>query len=91
MTARSPGPAAAPALALKPIGRRPHARGVEDVRGRVPCDVGEPTGPRDVEARRLLDDPASVDVVLRNGAERAGAIADPIVAEAERLVGFLRV
>jgi hypothetical protein len=29
--------------------------------------------------------------VLRDGAERAAAIADPIVAEAERLVGFLRV
>ena len=42
------------------------------------------------ETRRLLDDPASVDAVLRDGAERAAAIADPIVAEAERLVGFLR-
>jgi tryptophanyl-tRNA synthetase len=41
-------------------------------------------------ARRWLDDPASVDAVLRDGAERAAAIADPIVAEAERLVGFLR-
>src|SRR6516165_4076158 len=41
--------------------------------------------------QRLLDDPASVDAVLRDGAERAAAIADPIVAEAERLVGFLRV
>jgi hypothetical protein len=28
--------------------------------------------------------------VLRIGAHRAAAIADPIVAEAERLVGFLR-
>jgi tryptophanyl-tRNA synthetase len=43
------------------------------------------------ETRRLLNDPASVDAVLRNGAERAAAIADPIVAEAERLVGFLQV
>jgi tryptophanyl-tRNA synthetase len=43
------------------------------------------------ETRRWLDDPASVDVVLSDGAERAAAIADPIVAEAERLVGFLRV
>ena len=42
------------------------------------------------ETRRLLDDPASVDAVLRDGAARAAAIADPIVAEAERLVGFLR-
>ncbi len=43
------------------------------------------------ETRRLLADPATIDTVLRAGAERAAEIADPIVAEAERLVGFLRV
>jgi tryptophanyl-tRNA synthetase len=42
------------------------------------------------ETRLLLDDPRHIDGVLRDGAERAAAIADPIVAEAERLVGFLR-
>ena len=42
------------------------------------------------ETRRLLDDPASVDAVLRDGAQRAAALADPIVDEAERLVGFLK-
>ena len=42
------------------------------------------------ETRRLLDDPASVDAVLRDGARRAAALADPIVDEAERLVGFLK-
>jgi tryptophanyl-tRNA synthetase len=42
------------------------------------------------ETRRLLDDPAGIDAVLRDGAQRAAAVADPIVAEAERLVGFLR-
>ena len=42
------------------------------------------------ETRRLLADPGAVDAVLRDGAARAAAIADPIVAEAERLVGFLR-
>ena len=42
------------------------------------------------ETRRLLADPGSVDAVLRDGAARAAAIADPIVAEAERLVGFLK-
>jgi tryptophanyl-tRNA synthetase len=40
--------------------------------------------------RRLLDDPATLDALLRDGAERARAIADPIVDEAERRVGFLR-
>jgi tryptophanyl-tRNA synthetase len=43
------------------------------------------------ETDRLLTDPAAIDAVLREGAGRAAAIADPIVAEAERLVGFLRV
>ena len=33
--------------------------------------------------------PARLDALLRDGAARAAAIADPIVAEAERLVGFL--
>ncbi len=42
------------------------------------------------ETERLLADPAQIDAVLWEGAERAAAIADPIVAEAERLVGFLR-
>jgi len=41
------------------------------------------------EMQRLLDDPASLDAALRLGAERAEAIANPIVAEAERIVGFL--
>ena len=31
----------------------------------------------------------ALDAALRLGAERAEAIADPIVAEAERIVGFL--
>jgi tryptophanyl-tRNA synthetase len=42
------------------------------------------------ETKRLLDDTAAVDAVLRDGAQRAAAIADPIVAEVERLVGFVR-
>jgi len=42
------------------------------------------------ETRRLLADPASIDAVLRDGALRAAAIADPIVAEVEKLVGFIR-
>jgi len=43
------------------------------------------------ETRRLLADPGTVDAVLRDGAARAAAIANPIVDEAERLVGFLKV
>jgi tryptophanyl-tRNA synthetase len=47
--------------------------------------------PIGAETKHLLDDPAGLDAILRDGAARAAALADPIVAEAERLVGFLRV
>ncbi len=40
--------------------------------------------------QRLLDDPVSVDAVLRDGAERAAAIADPNEPQPERLVGIMR-
>ena len=53
--------------------------------------VVEKLAPIAGETRRLLADPGYVDGVLRDGARRAAAIADPIVAEAERLVGFLQV
>jgi len=43
------------------------------------------------ETRRLLDDEGSLLQILRSGAERAEAIADPIVRETERLVGFVNV
>jgi tryptophanyl-tRNA synthetase len=49
----------------------------------------EKLAPIAAETRRLLADPGVLDGVLRDGGERAAAIADPIVAEAERLVGFL--
>jgi tryptophanyl-tRNA synthetase len=45
--------------------------------------------PIQAEMTRLLGDKAALDAALRLGAERAEAIADPIVAEAERIVGFL--
>ena len=50
----------------------------------------EKLSPIAAETRRLLADPGHVDTVLRDGANRAAAIADPIVSEAERLVGFLK-
>jgi tryptophanyl-tRNA synthetase len=43
------------------------------------------------ETRRLLADPGTVDAILRDGAAKAEALALPIVEEAERLVGFLKV
>jgi tryptophanyl-tRNA synthetase len=51
----------------------------------------EQLGPVGTEMQRLMADPGYVDGVLRDGAERATAIADPILREAQRLVGFLQV
>lgn len=42
------------------------------------------------ETRRLMGDRAHLMQVLRQGAERARAVSEPIVNEAEKLVGFLR-
>jgi len=38
--------------------------------------------------RGLLADPAQIDQVLADGAEKARAIADPVLAETKRIVGF---
>ncbi|HTN12229.1 MAG TPA: tryptophan--tRNA ligase [Acetobacteraceae bacterium] len=43
------------------------------------------------ETQRLLADQAALDGILRESAQKAAAIAEPIVSEAERLVGFLKV
>ena len=45
--------------------------------------------PIQAEMQRLLGDHAALDAALRLGAQRAAAIAEPIVTEAERVVGFL--
>ncbi len=45
--------------------------------------------PISAEANRLLADPAQIDALLQSGGRRAGAIADPVVEEAERIVGFV--
>jgi tryptophanyl-tRNA synthetase len=42
------------------------------------------------ETRRWLADTDELDRILRDGARRAAALAEPIVNEAERLVGFLK-
>jgi tryptophanyl-tRNA synthetase len=47
-------------------------------------------GPIGAEMKRLLADPGAIDAILRRGAEKAGAIADPILADARRLMGFLQ-
>ena len=45
-------------------------------------------GPVTAEMRRLMADPAEVDRVLMAGAERARAVAAPILAETRAKVGF---
>ncbi|MCH7832600.1 MAG: tryptophan--tRNA ligase [Proteobacteria bacterium] len=42
------------------------------------------------EMRRLMDDPGHVDGVIADGAKRARAIAEPILAEVHDILGFLR-
>lgn len=50
----------------------------------------EKMGPLATEMQRLLDDPAEIDRILGDGADRAAAIAEPILAETYDVVGFLR-
>ncbi|MGE0422831.1 MAG: tryptophan--tRNA ligase [Reyranellaceae bacterium] len=47
-------------------------------------------GPIGAEMQRLMKDPGHVDSVLREGGERCRAIAEPILAEVYRTVGFLK-
>ena len=47
-------------------------------------------GPVQDELRRLMDDPAYVDSLIADGARRARAIAEPILADVHDIVGFLR-
>ncbi|WP_043745660.1 tryptophan--tRNA ligase [Paramagnetospirillum magneticum] len=47
-------------------------------------------GPINTEMKRLMTDTAHIDAVLRSGAERADAIAAPIIKDVYDIVGFLR-
>ena len=51
--------------------------------------VVEKLSPISAELRRLEADPGYLQSVLSDGAERAAAVADPVVAEAKEIVGFL--
>jgi tryptophanyl-tRNA synthetase len=46
--------------------------------------------PIGAEIRRLMADPVEIDRILGEGAERAHAIADPILAKTKDIVGFIR-
>ena len=47
-------------------------------------------GPVAETMRRLMNDPAEVDAILRDGGDRANAIARPVMEEVRRVVGFWR-
>ncbi|MBI3445179.1 MAG: tryptophan--tRNA ligase [Magnetospirillum sp.] len=47
-------------------------------------------GPINAEMKRLMAEPAHIDSILRSGAERADAIAAPIIKDVYDIVGFLR-
>ncbi len=66
-------------------------RGFGDFKGALSALLVAKLSPIADEMRRLLADPATIDAILRDGAQRAAALADPIVQQAERLVGYLRV
>ena len=75
---------------LPQVLREHGGKGFGAFKGELATLLVEHLGPIAAETRRLLDDPSHVDGLLRAGADRARAIAEPIVAEAERLVGFLK-
>ena len=47
-------------------------------------------GPMGSEMKTMVADPSHVDEVLRDGAERARAIAEPVLEEVYDVVGLLR-
>jgi tryptophanyl-tRNA synthetase len=42
------------------------------------------------EMRRLMAEPSHIDAILHKGAERASAIATPILREVQDITGLLR-
>ena len=42
------------------------------------------------EMRRLLDDVSHIDAILKQGGERAGAIAEKTMDDVRDIIGFLR-
>lgn len=47
-------------------------------------------GPVADTMRRLMNDPAEVDAILRDGGERANAIAQPVMEDVRKVIGFWR-
>jgi len=60
-----------------------------DFKGRLTELAVENLGPIGAEMKRLVGDPAEIDAVLHDGAERARAMAEPILREAQNAIGFV--
>jgi tryptophanyl-tRNA synthetase len=58
-------------------------------KGRLTDLAVEKLGPVGEEMKRLMAEPGHVDMVLKDGAERARAIAEPIQVKVEEIMGFL--
>jgi tryptophanyl-tRNA synthetase len=43
------------------------------------------------EMRRLMDDKAQIDAILKEGAEKASTIAEPVLKDVRKIIGFLDV
>ncbi len=50
----------------------------------------EKLAPINAEMRRLTDDPGHIDAILKDGGERAGAIAERTMRDVKEIVGFLQ-
>jgi len=61
-----------------------------DFKERLSALAIETLAPVTAEMRRLMADPAEVDRVLHDGAERARALAEPVLKEVQEVVGLLR-
>lgn len=62
-----------------------------DFKGRLTDLAVESLGPIGNEMKRLVGDPSEIDAVLKDGAERAHALAEPILREAQDAMGFVHV
>ncbi len=65
-------------------------RGFADFKKALTELAVEKLAPLGAEMQRLMDDPAEIDRILHDGAERAAALANPVLDEALDAVGFLR-
>jgi tryptophanyl-tRNA synthetase len=72
--------------ALAQVGGRPFSQFKNDLAELMVSVLG----PINAEMKRLMADPGHIDAVLKDGGERARAIAAPILAEVYDIVGFLR-